>query len=104
MKLIVLPAAELEAADAAVWYDDQKQGLGDAFLAESKSALDQLRTAPNLAARLEDYAGDEEVRRHLMMRFPYIVVFACRPYQLIVIAVSHSRRRPQYWLKRLDTI
>ncbi len=34
MNLSILPVAEIEAAEAAVWYDGQKAGLGDVFLAE----------------------------------------------------------------------
>jgi len=37
VKHTVLPAAELEAAQAAVWYDDQRYGLGDEFLDELES-------------------------------------------------------------------
>jgi hypothetical protein len=32
LRLSVLPAAELEAVEAAIWYNDQRQGLGVEFL------------------------------------------------------------------------
>jgi hypothetical protein len=34
VKFTILPAAELDAADAAVWYNDQRIGLGEEFLEE----------------------------------------------------------------------
>jgi hypothetical protein len=101
MTLIVLPAAEWEAADAAIWYDEQKHGLGDEFLAEFKGVLDHIRDFPEQSARLEGYTGREVIRRSLMKRFPYAIVFVRRPAGIVVIAVSHVRRRPFYWLERL---
>ncbi|HUY92310.1 MAG TPA: hypothetical protein VMV10_26450 [Pirellulales bacterium] len=38
--MIVLPAAELEAAQAALWYDDRRQGLGDEFLDHARRRPD----------------------------------------------------------------
>ena len=99
--MIVLPAAELEAAEAALWYDDQRQGLGDEFLDELASAFEQISKSPEQSPRFEHYAGGEEVRRYLMKRFPYLVVFVRRAQELTVIAVCHARRRPDYWLERL---
>jgi hypothetical protein len=46
VNLSILPIAELEAADAATWYDDQKAGLGDEFLAELANAFDRIREQP----------------------------------------------------------
>lgn len=102
--MIVLPAAELEAAEAALWYDDQRQGLGDEFLDELKAAFQKIAKSPEQSPKFEHYAGGEEVRRYLMKRFPYLVVFVCRPSGLAVIAICHVRRRPDYWLDRLKGI
>jgi len=38
----ILPVAELEAAEAAIWYDDQRAGLGDEFMEELERALDRV--------------------------------------------------------------
>jgi len=40
-------------------------------------------------------------RRHLARRFPYAVVFAERPDRLLIIAVAHCKRHPDYWRERL---
>jgi toxin ParE1/3/4 len=101
VKFTILPADEMDAADAAVWYDDQRIGLGEEFLDELKVVLDRVRQAPEQAARLEHYSGLRNVRRYLLKRFPYVVVFVCQPHEVVVVAVSHARRRPLYWLKRL---
>ena len=101
MNPVVLPAAELEAALAAIWYDDQRPGLGDDFLDELRQAFDSISSAPQELPLLESYSGRHEVRRCLLNRFPYIVTFLCRPTEVVILAVSHARRQPLYWLKRL---
>jgi hypothetical protein len=60
--------------------------------------LDHARLVP----RVEQYRGPEVVRRQILKRFPYMVVFACRDEELVVVAVSHTRRKPLYWLNRLN--
>lgn len=101
MNLRVLSLAELEAAEAALWYDRQRAGLGDEFLADFEHALDRIRDAPETLARLKYYSGSLEVRRCAFDRFPYLAIFLRRSDELLVVAVSHVRRRPLYWLARL---
>lgn len=102
MKLTVLRDAEFESAEAAAWYDDQRKGLGDDFVAEVAEALARIASDPQVFTRLESYAGPYEVRRCVLHRFPYLVVFACLAEVTLVVAIAHVRRRPLYWLERLE--
>lgn len=43
-----------------------------------------------------------EIRRALLARFPYAVVFLVREHELRVVAVAHAKRRPDYWLRRVE--
>ncbi len=99
----VVPEARLEAAEAAIWYDDQRAGLGGDFLVEVQKTLDRVRHRPTEFSKLEAYRGPHEVRRALLRRFPYVAIFVCRPDETVVVAVSHARRRPLYWLDRLGS-
>lgn len=101
MNFTVIPVAELEAAEAAIWYEDQRAGLGSEFLDELTETFDRIRSMPENSARLEYYSGPHDVRRQLLERFSYLVIFVFRPDGVIVVAVSHTRRRPLYWLDRL---
>jgi hypothetical protein len=98
----VLPEAELEAAQAVIWYDDQRFGLGDDYLIELRQVFDRIQMGPDELPRLESYDGAYEIRRCSLKRFPYLVIFACRPEEVLIVAISHARRRPHYWLERLD--
>jgi hypothetical protein len=63
--LICLAVAELEAAEAAIWYDDQRPGLGDDFLAELRQAFDRIRDSPRRFSPL--FARAIPLHRHLSM-------------------------------------
>jgi len=97
----VLTAAELEIIESAVWYDEQRANLGDEFLPELAGAFALIRTDPLLFGRLEQFAGRDDGRRCLVNRFPYIVIDRYRPEETLVVAVSHVRRKPLYWLERM---
>jgi hypothetical protein len=101
MKLRILPEAELESAEAAAWYDDRQAGLGDDFLGEVAAAMKRIGDDPLLFSRLESYTGRHEVRRCILHRFPFLVIFVCLPDEAIVVAITHVRRRPLHWLERL---
>jgi hypothetical protein len=101
VKLTILHEAELEAAEAAAWYDDPRVGLGDEFLAEVKETIAEIAGERETFSRLESYARLHDVRRCLLDRFPYLIIFACRPSETLVVAIAHAHRRPLYWLERL---
>jgi len=101
LNLKVLSIAELEAADAAFWYEHKRQGLGDEFLADLTQTLESIRAVPTASSPLEYYSGPYDIRRGLLRRFPYVVIYMCRPDEVLVLAVGHARRKPLYWMARL---
>ena len=99
--LRVAAEARQEIRDAALWYDGQRPGLGDAFVAAVDDALSRMvRLGPECRPAM-GVAPELQVRRILVRRFPYLVVFVELPRVIRVLAVSHVRRRPGYWKKRL---
>jgi toxin ParE1/3/4 len=93
--------AEIDATVA--WYEEQRPGLGLEFLDELRSTLAVLREAPTTVSTPDPVAPSEALaRRRRVGRFPYAVVFAEGAHEYVVIGVMHLRRRPGYWLSRLD--
>lgn len=90
-----LPEASEEFGASAVYYESHERGLGQAFVSEVEKALARIARHPK-AARL--VVG--EIRRRLVHRFPYSVLYCARDDEIIVIAVAHRRRRPGYWAGR----
>ena len=101
MNIRLLPEAVDEAKEAALWYDHRQLGLGDEFLAELQSALAAIEEHSHGMPVLECYAGARDIRRHILRRFPYMVIFAYDAEECLVVAVAHTRRRPLYWRNRL---
>ena len=97
----VLAEERAEAIEAAAWYDREKFGLGDQLLGEIERALDRIESDPQGFPLLELPSGTHEIRRCVLKRFPYLVLFTIRSEETTVIAISHGRRRPSYWRDRL---
>jgi toxin ParE1/3/4 len=99
----VLEAAAVEAAEAAAWYEARRRGLGGEFRSELKVALDQLCEGILPGSPWPSRLSDRGVRRVLMKRFPFSVVFVTMREEAVVLALAHHRRRPGYWRQRLGT-
>lgn len=95
------PEAARELHEAAIWYESHQAGLASRFLDEFDSLLPQIRQNPAAFPCLADIPADLDVRRALMTRFPYALVFLETQNELRVVAVAHGKRRPGYWLYRL---
>lgn len=95
MKVEFLPAAVQELHDAFEWYQDQSDGLGYEFLAEVDTAARLLASWPNSWSRLTG-----SLRRCLIRRFPYGLIYGVDGDVAIIVAVAHLHRKPFYWMRR----
>lgn len=89
------PRAEAEMVEAATYYETQQSGLGRRFLAAVQEAVNRIVVNPHLYPVVE-----LDVRRCLTKTFPFGVLFRERPDMLIVMAVMHLHRDPDYWKTR----
>lgn len=96
MKLRFLSIAEKELSDAISHYEHQRPGLGHDFAAEALRAADRALAFP--AAWPVMQSG---IRRCRFNRFPYALLYAIEDDALLVIAVAHMHREPDYWRNRL---
>ncbi len=96
LPLLITQEAEEDLADAKVWYERRRAGLGARFVLCVEAALDHIRRAPE--ASTEVAPG---VRRVVVRNFPYGVFYRIDPDQIAVIAVYHSKRDPRVWQSRV---
>lgn len=91
-----LPAAVADIIAAAEWYDDQRAGLGDEFVAEVDNVIRSLTKAALLhSVRYAD------VRCTRLKRFkPYGVFYYLWQGEVIVFSVFHASRNPQVIRRR----
>ena len=87
--------AEYELNETAQYYDLEDPGLGAAFLDEVDRCLQSIQAAPEAGAILRG-----TVRRRLLRRFPYAVLYKITPSGIRVLAVMNLRRPPTYWVGR----
>jgi plasmid stabilization system protein ParE len=90
------PEAETEFVAAIDWYEARSVGLGGDFAAEIHAAIRRAASLPLAWPQL-----DRDIRRVLANRFPYGVLYAQREDHILILAVMHLRREPDYWRQRL---
>ncbi len=92
IELRVRPEAEVDAFEAATWYEREREGLGSAFLRRLGRVFDRVENGP-----LQFPLVTDDIRRALMGRFPFGVFFFVEKGAATVIAVMHLHRHPSSW-------
>lgn len=95
MRLEFLLEAEEELVAAAEFYASAMPRLGREFLAEVTRTCGLIAENPTAGSRLAP-----RIRRRLVRRFPYSVIYAEFSDTVLILAVAHQRRRPGYWQDR----
>jgi len=98
MKVVFHEEALEEMLGSASQYEERSEGLGWNFLEAVERTTQRIVVLPE-AGPVE--RGD--VRKRLVAGFPFTVLYSIEPDQVFVVAVTHQRRRPRYWLKRART-
>ena len=89
------PEAEEEFNKAIDYYEDIEPGLGYDFALEVYSAIQLSVEFPKAWGVLEG-----EVRRCLVRRFPYGILYSEEENVIFILAVMHLHRKPGYWKHR----
>lgn len=89
------PDAEEELLASIEYYEQIETGLGYDFALEIYSAIKLAVDFPYAWPSI-----DKEIRRVLVRRFPYGVLYSIEDKNLIVLAVMSLNREPYYWKNR----
>lgn len=90
-----LRPAELELMEAAKYYEQQAVGLGSEFLDQVDAAIKEFSEHPEQCPIVK-----LNIRRRLVHRFPYVLLYRLEPEEIVIQATMHTRRRPDYWFGR----
>ena len=90
-----LPPAGEEMIEASLFYEAESAELGFEFLDDVQRVIDSLREHPKLGQ-----AVGRNLRRALLRRFPFSLIYSDAADEILVVAVAHQRRRPDYWRGR----
>ncbi len=95
MKLLVRPAAAADLDEAFVWYEAQREGLGDQFLDAVTQTINVLRESPR-----QYRVVHRDTRRAHVRRFPYSIFYRVVGDVIVVIGCFHGSRSPGRWKVR----
>ena len=90
------PEAQQELIDAAIWYDDRQEGLGDKFIDAVSTQLVDICRMPGRFPTVHN-----DVQQAMLRRFPYVVYFRVAGERIFVLSVLHASRDPKSLWSRL---
>jgi plasmid stabilization system protein ParE len=89
------PDARAEFLEAVQYYEDCQAGLGRRFRMTVEAAVKCIAETPFRYRVLH-----APFRRYLLTNFPYAIIYCIEPGNILIIAVAHTKRKPEYWIKR----
>jgi len=97
MRVLFTRIATQELEDAVRFYELENLGLGYRFKEVRKAAL-----------RVAEYPKAWSIERGevwkcLLHKFPYKLMYSVEEDHILVIAVAHQHRKPDYWVGRDET-
>ncbi len=93
--LRVHPDARREFDDAVDYYERESPGLGVIFTDEVDAGFARIRTHPDASPQVAS-----GVRKLVLAKFPYSLIYEVRDDFMRILAVAHQRKRPFYWRGR----
>ena len=82
--------------EAARFYERRREGLGLEFLNEVQRTITSILAHPQSGPSVSP-----NIRRRIVRRFPFGVLYAIHEKEIVVVAVAHLKRRPGYWKARV---
>ena len=95
-ELLITAGAEQDFTESLCWYAERSQRAAAGFEAEFARALEVIAADPDRYPFCDD-----RHRYYLMKRYPFQVIYRRVSKEiLLIVAVAHASRRPEYWLDR----
>jgi hypothetical protein len=99
VRIEILDEAEKELDDGVAYYEKIEPGLGVRLKAETREIIQWIVLNPELPRlRSKGY------RRVNLKVFPYYVAYFIWSETVWIVATAHSKRRPEYWIRRKSHI
>ncbi len=96
MNIVFHPEVEAEFNAAIDYYQAIENRLGFDFAVEIQATIERIAAFPKAWTVI-----DSEIRRSLVRRSPYGVLYAEENDNIYIIAVMHLHREPDYWQYRV---
>jgi plasmid stabilization system protein ParE len=89
------PLADDEYIEAIDWYLDRSETAAAGFVREIDHAILRIGEAPTRYP-----VTRFGLRRFVLMKYPFDLVYRILPAEVEIIAVAHHSRKPGYWRGR----
>ncbi|PTN38657.1 type II toxin-antitoxin system RelE/ParE family toxin [Desulfonatronum sp. SC1] len=97
MSVLLIPPADQELQDAAIYYNGEVSGLGDQFYASFLDAVDSIAANPEMWRKI-----GQNTRRCNIKRFPYLVLYVFDSTDILITCIAHQHRNPEYYRIRIS--
>ena len=91
-----LPGARLDFDASFDWYAVRSVVAAERFSIAVEIALGRIADNPEQFARI-----DGRHRERIVRRFPFRIVFRVESSRIVIVAIAHAKRRPNYWKGRI---
>ena len=92
------PEAAVELQLSIHWTQQRDPGAADSLFEALDATLIRVADAP---CQFPTWPSDPTIRRAILTRHPYVIYFCGdAPGEVVVMAVTHARRDPEYWRDR----
>ncbi|MFH1645002.1 MAG: type II toxin-antitoxin system RelE/ParE family toxin [Candidatus Omnitrophota bacterium] len=95
MNIKFFPLALKELEDAVSFYNDQFKDLGNQFYHEVFEAIGLIRKYPAAWQKVGNNTS-----RYILRRFPYLILYVFEDDFILITAIAHQHRNPDYYLNR----
>ena len=95
-QIVIEDAAKDDLRQSAKYLDQERPGIGRDFMAEITATLDRIAHYPLSAPVVWN-----QFRRARVPRFRYDIIYAVEPERIVIVAVVHQRRHPDFWKDRI---
>lgn len=96
MRVLIVAEAQAEFDEAVDYYRTHaSDGIAEGFVADFERALRLLVENPEIGSRVS-----RRSRGLVFRRYPYKLIYQVTVNALVVKAIAHQRRRPNYWRRR----
>ena len=97
----IASAAYQDLTQATIYLAHKSRGAGLAFANDFERALEQIQRSPRQFGRLETDESEREIRRFILRRFGYLIIYEIRSETPEVLAVVSASQEPSAWKSRL---
>lgn len=101
MRLVIHDEAVEDARDAYDWFAERSPRTAEQFADLFEEAAVSIVRSPRSFGLVVSEKLQGEFRRLIMKKFKFSIIFHVGTETLLVVAVAHPSRDPDYWMHRV---